>query len=59
VLPLRLPFSLDQPEVSSPNRLVTGVLISTPWNEDTVDPYGGRHRRITNDDLRALGEALA
>ena len=39
-----------------------GALISTPWNEATVDPRGGRHRRITNDDpqfLEALEEALA
>jgi RNA-directed DNA polymerase len=39
-----------------------GALICTPWNEATVDPAGGRHRRITNDDpraLEALEEALA
>jgi RNA-directed DNA polymerase len=41
-----------------------GALISTPWNEQTVDPRGGRHRRITNDYddsqfLEGLEEALA
>jgi RNA-directed DNA polymerase len=34
-----------------------GTLIATPWNEDTVDVQGAPHRRITNDDPRAL-EAL-
>jgi RNA-directed DNA polymerase len=39
-----------------------GALICTPWNEATVDPEGGRHRRITNDDpqfLEGLEETLA
>jgi RNA-directed DNA polymerase len=39
-----------------------GMLICTPWNEALVDPNGGRHRRITNDDpqfLEHLEEALA
>lgn len=39
-----------------------GAQISTPWNENTVDPTGGRHRRNRHDDLRtleALEEALA
>jgi len=39
-----------------------GALICTPWNEATVDPRGGRNRRITNDDpqfLEHLEEALA
>jgi hypothetical protein len=34
-----------------------GAQISTPWNEQTVDPTGGRHRRASQDDPRAL-EAL-
>lgn len=39
-----------------------GALISTPWNETTVDPTGGRFRRTRHDDprsLEALEEALA
>ena len=39
-----------------------GALNCTPWNEATVDPGGGRNRRITNDDPRSLEhleEALA
>jgi RNA-directed DNA polymerase len=39
-----------------------GQLISTPWNEQTVDPTGGRFRRTRHDDprsLEALEEALA
>jgi RNA-directed DNA polymerase len=39
-----------------------GALISTPWNEKTVDPTGGRFRRTRHDDprsLEALEEALA
>jgi RNA-directed DNA polymerase len=39
-----------------------GALISTPWNEQTVDPSGGRYRRTHRDDprsLEALEEALA
>jgi RNA-directed DNA polymerase len=39
-----------------------GALISTPWNEQTVDPTGGRYRRNRHDDprsLEVLEEALA
>ncbi|MCA1698334.1 MAG: group II intron reverse transcriptase/maturase, partial [Actinobacteria bacterium] len=31
-----------------------GALISTPWNEQTVDPTGGRFRRTRHDDPRSL-----
>jgi RNA-directed DNA polymerase len=39
-----------------------GARISTPWNEATVDPTGGRFRRTRHDDprlLERLEEALA
>jgi RNA-directed DNA polymerase len=39
-----------------------GALISTPWNEATVDPTGGRFRRTRHDDprfLERLEETLA
>jgi Group II intron, maturase-specific domain len=39
-----------------------GALISTPWNEATADPTGGRYRRIRHDDplfLERLEETLA
>ncbi|MBV9323473.1 MAG: hypothetical protein JO352_06785 [Chloroflexi bacterium] len=39
-----------------------GALISTPWNERTVDPQGARFRRTTHDDpafLDRLCETLA
>ena len=31
-----------------------GAQISTPWNEDTVDPTGSRYRRTSHDDPRFL-----
>lgn len=39
-----------------------GAMISTPWNEETVDPRGGRFRRTRHDDpefLEAVQQALA
>jgi len=39
-----------------------GAMISTPWNEDTVDPTGSRFRRTDHDDpeyLEAVQQALA
>ncbi|MGH2715463.1 MAG: group II intron maturase-specific domain-containing protein [Thermoleophilaceae bacterium] len=39
-----------------------GALISTPWNQDTLDPNGARYRRTSHDDpafLDRLQQALA
>ena len=33
-----------------------GAQISTPWNEDIVDPTGSRYRRTSHDDPRFLEE---
>jgi RNA-directed DNA polymerase len=33
-----------------------GAQISTPWNQDTVDPTGSRYRRTSHDDPRFLEE---